>query len=84
MAHPTSQEWLTTVQMAGRLKVHPKTLLRLRAASFTPFVEGRDYRRAGLTTRAPLQWHAALCEEAFTSFTRVDPAAVEAFSRAGA
>ncbi|MFM7641539.1 MAG: hypothetical protein ACKO45_08315 [Cyanobium sp.] len=73
--------WLTTAQMAGRLGVHPKTLLRLRAASFSPFCEGVHFRRGGLTTKAPFQWHGERCEEAFTAFGRVDPASVEAFSR---
>jgi hypothetical protein len=81
MAHPYPEQWLNTAQMADRLGVHPKTLLRLRVASFTPFQEGVHYRRGGLTTRAPFQWHGDLCERAFTDFGRVDPASVEAFSR---
>lgn len=75
-----SQLWLSTGQMAGRLGIHPKTLLRLRGADFSPFREGVHYRRGGLTTRAPFQWNGLLCEEAFTTFGRVDPATVEAFS----
>ncbi len=75
-----SQQWLSTGQMAGRLGIHAKTLLRLRGADFSPFREGVHYRRGGLTTRAPFQWHGDLCEQAFTEFGRVDPAAVEAFS----
>ncbi len=75
-----SEQWLDTAQMAGRLRIHPKTLLRLRGADFSPFREGVHYRRGGLTTRAPFQWHGVLCEEAFTTFGRVDPATVEAFS----
>lgn len=74
------EQWITTAQMAGRLGVHPKTLLRLRAAGFSPFQEGLHYRRGGLTTKAPFQWHGDRCEEAFTLFGRVDPADVEAFS----
>lgn len=75
-----SELWLDTAQMASRLRIHPKTLLRLRGADFSPFREGVHYRRGGLTTRAPFQWHGVLCEEAFTTFGRVDPATVEAFS----
>lgn len=81
MAYSCPELWLTTAQMAGRLGVHPKTLLRLRAARFSPFREGEHFRRGGLTTKAPFQWHGERCEEAFTSFGRVDPATVEAFSR---
>ncbi len=77
------EQWLNTAQMAGRLGVHPKTLLRLRAAHFSPFQEGLHYRRGGLTTKAPFQWHGDRCEEAFTQFGRVDPATVEAFSGEG-
>ncbi len=68
--------------MADRLSIHPKTLLRLRAAEFSPFKVGSHYRRGGLTTRAPFQWQSELCEEAFTEFSRVDPTRVEAFSGA--
>ncbi len=80
MTYPCSEQWLTTAAMAARLGIHPKTLLRLRSACFSPFHEGVDYRRGGLTTRAPFQWQGDLCEEAFTGFGRVDPASVEAFS----
>lgn len=80
MAYSCPELWLTTAQMASRLGVHPKTLLRLRAARFSPFREGEHFRRGGLTTKAPFQWHGERCEEAFTSFGRVDPATVEAFS----
>ena len=59
--------------MAGRLDIHPKTLLRLRAEAFSPFREGVHFRHGGLTTRAPFQWHGDRCEEAFTKFGRVDP-----------
>jgi hypothetical protein len=69
--------------MAARLGIHPKTLLRLRASRLSPFREGLHYRRGGLTTRAPFQWHGERCEEAFTAFGRVDPASVEAFSGEG-
>lgn len=80
MAPTCSAQWLDTAEMADRLSIHPKTLLRLRAAEFSPFKEGSHYRRGGLTTRAPFQWQSELCEEAFTEFSRVDPTRVEAFS----
>jgi hypothetical protein len=63
--------------MADHLGIHPRTLLRLRAASFSPFREGEHYRHRGLTTKAPLHWHSALSEEAFTTFRRIDPASAE-------
>jgi hypothetical protein len=74
------EPWLDTAQMAGRLRIHPKTLLRLRAALFSPFREAVHYRRGGLSTRAPLQWSGDISEQAFTEFGRVDPASIEAFS----
>lgn len=80
MTYPCSEQWLTTAAMAARLGIHPKTLLRLRSACFSPFHEGVHYRRGGLTTKAPFQWHGDLSEKAFTDFNRVDPASVEAFS----
>lgn len=80
MANTCSELWLDTYEMALHLGIHPKTLLRLRAADFTPFREGLHYRRGGLTTRAPFQWHRDRCELAFTDFGRVDPSTVEAFS----
>jgi hypothetical protein len=75
-----SEQWLSTGEMAGRVRIHPKTLLRLRASLFSPFREGVHYRRGGLTTRAPFQWRGDLSEQAFTEFGRVDPASIEAFS----
>lgn len=78
--NPCPVKWLTTFEMASRLHIHAKTLLRLRAALFSPFREGVHYRRGGLTTKAPFQWHGDLSEKAFTDFNRVDPATVEAFS----
>jgi hypothetical protein len=81
MADLISVEWLDTPEMARRFGIHPKTLLKLRAAYFSPFREGEHYRRRGLTTRAPLHWHPVRAEEAFTGFKRVDPSSVEAFSR---
>jgi hypothetical protein len=67
--------------MADQLGLHPKTLLRLRRQSFSPFAEGLHFRRGGLSTRAPLQWEPVATEAAFTSFRRIDPAQVETFSR---
>lgn len=81
MTYPCSEQWLTTAGMAARLGIHPKTLLRLRGSAFSPFREGLHFRRAGLTIRAPIQWHGDRCEEAFTEFGRVDPSSVEAFTR---
>jgi hypothetical protein len=83
VTYPCSEQWLTTAAMAARLGIHPKTLLRLRSACFSPFHEGVHYRRGGLTTKAPFQWHGDRSEEAFSQFGRVDPASVEAFSGEG-
>ncbi len=73
-------KWLTTSDMARRLGIHPKTLLRLRRQDFSPFNQGKHFRFGGITTAAPLQWQPAETELAFTSFSRVDPHRVEAFS----
>lgn len=80
MTSSVSAQWIPTPEMADRLGIHPKTLLRLRRQSFAPFREGMHYRRGGMTTAAPLQWHPEATESAFTSFRRIDPAAVETFS----
>jgi hypothetical protein len=78
-----SGKWVTTFEMAVQLGIHSKTLLRLKNAHFTPFEQGWHYRRGGLTTRAPVQWHMARTEEAFTEFHRVNPDSVEGFTRQG-
>ena len=80
----TVAAWVDTAGMAGRLAIHPKTLLRLRLAPFSPFREGQHYRRGGLTDRAPLHWHADATEVAFTHFQRRPAATVETFSGARA
>lgn len=76
------REWVATSAMAERLGIHPKTLLDLRRRSDSPFTEGVHYRRAGLTTRAPLQWFPGPTDEAFTTWRRTPAADVEAFSQA--
>lgn len=43
------------------------------------FEEGIDYRFAGASTRAPLQWHLEATEQSFTHFKRIDPAEVETY-----
>lgn len=79
-----SHAWIDTPAMAERLRVHPKTLLKLRRQPYSPFVEGLHYRRGGLTTLAPLQWQPEATEAAFTGFRRIDPAQVETFASARA
>jgi hypothetical protein len=76
----SSPRWLSSDEMASQLGLHAKTLLRLRRQPFSPFTEGKHFRRGGLSTRAPLQWEPISTEAAFTSFHRVDPAQVEVFS----
>ena len=76
--------WISTPEMASRLGVHPKTLLKLRRCEFSPFREGVHFRRGGLSTLAPLQWETEAAERAFTSFRRIDPAQVETFASARA
>ena len=76
-------QWVDTAAMAGVLGIHPKTLLALRRHPRSPFVEGREYRRGGISTKAPYQWRVDLTEQAFTGFRRVEPSRVEVFSKAG-
>ena len=71
-------QWIDTATMAAHLGVHPKTLKRLKNTT-AMFEEGIDYRFAGASTRAPLQWHLEATEEAFTRFKRIDPAEVETY-----
>jgi hypothetical protein len=83
-ANPVHSAWIETASMAGLLGIHLKTLLRLRRQSFSPFREGVHYRRAGLTTLAPLQWHVQATEEAFTCFRRMPAGRVETFHQESA
>jgi hypothetical protein len=80
----TIPQWVDTAAMAGVLGIHPKTLLALRRHPRSPFVEGREFRRAGISTKARFQWRIDLAEQAFTGFRRIDPSQVETFRNAGA
>ena len=71
-------QWIDTATMAAHLGVHPKTLKRLKNTT-AMFEEGIDYRFAGASTRAPLQWHLEATEQSFTHFKRIDPAEVETY-----
>jgi hypothetical protein len=62
----TVAAWVNTVELAARLAIHRKTLLRL--SPFGPFPEGQHDRRGVLTDRAPLHWHPDATEAAFTHF----------------
>ena len=71
-------QWIDTAAMAAHLGVHPKTLKRLKNTTVM-FEEGIDYRLAGASTRAPLQWQYEVAEKSFTHFKRIDPAEVETY-----
>ena len=71
-------QWIDTAAMAAHLGVHPKTLKRLKNTT-AMFEEGIDYRFAGASTRAPLQWHLETTEQSFTRFKRIDPSEVETY-----
>ena len=73
-------KWLTTQEMATHLGIHKTTLLDLRRLTKT-FKEGRDFRRAGLSSkRGTLQWHPIKAEEAFSNSKRIPVASVETFA----
>ena len=63
--------------MAKALGISQKLLLKLRKADPSPFTAGQHYRFQGITTAAPIHWFPAATDEAFTSFVRVDPSAIE-------
>ena len=71
------RETLSTPLMAKALGVSQKLLLKLRKADPSPFIAGQHYRFQGITTAAPIHWFPAETDEAFTSFVRVDPSAIE-------
>ena len=71
-------QWIDTAAMAAHLGVHPKTLKRLKNTT-AMFEEGIDYRFAGASTHAPLQWHLETTELSFTRFKRIDPSEVETY-----
>ena len=71
------RETLSTVQMARALGISQKLLLRLRKLDKSPFKSGEHYRFQGITTAAPVRWFPGPTDEAFSSFTRVDPASIE-------
>ena len=74
----TQTTWLDTKSMAKVLGIHPQTLREIRRKSAT-FKRSRDWRNTGLSTRGPLQWHAANTEKSFTHAKRVPPSEVETF-----
>ena len=71
------RETLSTPLMAKALGISQKLLLKLRKADPSPFTAGQHYRFQGITTAAPVRWFPGPTDEAFSSFTRVDPASIE-------
>ena len=63
--------------MAKALGISQKLLLKLRKTEPSPFTAGKHYRFQGITTAAPVRWFPGPTDEAFSSFTRVDPASIE-------
>ncbi len=68
---------MSTPNMAKALLISSKMLLRLRKMENGPFVEGRDYRFAGITIAAPVQWFPAETDAAFSNWKRIDPVNIE-------
>ncbi len=71
------RETLNTLEMAKALGISEKLLLKLRKQRLSPFELGTHYRFQGITTAAPVRWFPGPTDEAFSSFTRVDPACIE-------
>ena len=71
------RETLSTPEMAKALGISQKLLLKLRKAEPSPFKAGEHYRFNGITTAAPIRWFPIETDTAFTTFTRVDPSAIE-------
>ena len=71
------RETLSTAVMAKGLGVSAKLLLRLRRQAVSPFRLGVHYRFQGITTAAPVRWFPKETDEAFSSFQRLDPTAIE-------
>ena len=63
--------------MAKALGISVKLLLRLRKQPGSPFQLGTHYRFQGISTAAPVRWFPAPTDEAFSSFQRLDPSAIE-------
>ena len=71
------REVLSTPNMAKSLGISNKMLLRLRKIEGGPFQEGRDYRFAGMTKAAPVQWFPNETDQAFSNWERIDPNSIE-------
>ncbi len=71
------RETLNTLEMAKALGISEKLLLKLRKQRLSPFELGTHYRFQGITTAAPVRWFPGPTDEAFSSFKRVDPCAIE-------
>ena len=71
------RETLSTADMAKALGISEKLLLKIRKQAISPFELGTHYRFQGITTAAPVRWFPEPTDEAFSSFTRIDPASIE-------
>ena len=74
--------WVPSALMAELLGIHPDTLRSLRRHPLSPFKEGRDFRRIGLTTSSRLQWQVESTLATFTDFRRIPASQVETFAAA--
>ena len=72
--------WSDTATTANHCQIHPETLKRFRRLKNGPFIQGREYRWAGLG-KGKLQWNMALTDVALTNFRREPAAKVENFDR---
>lgn len=71
------RETLSSADMAKALHISEKLLQRIRKMPDSPFKDGVHYRYQGVTIGAPIRWFPAATDEAFSSFTRVSPDAIE-------
>jgi hypothetical protein len=78
---PYPKTWLTASQIADRIDVHAKTLLRISSSCLTPFHEGVHLRQNGLAPQGSSKWYSVDCEVVFKAFSRVALASVETFDQ---
>ena len=81
MSTDVLRQTLSTVEMANRLGCTDKALRLLKNQDDSPFIQGRHYRYAGLSTRSKVQWFPVETDEAFTSWQRPGPRSIEAMER---
>lgn len=73
----TLWQTFTTAEIARVFDSRYKALLQLKAHKNIPFVEGIQYRYAGLSTCSQVQWFPVETDAAFTSWKRPEWTSIE-------